>query len=780
MNHPDVVEQPGNNGEAKAWCPWHNDRSGGKPSLGINVKKQIVKCWTGCEGGYVELAKAWGIDLNTDTPSQQRAVLRTHNYNNPDGTLRFQSVKFTDSTWILRRPDPNDPDRWFWNMKSTQPVLYRLDELRDANPEEWVFIVEGEKDVDRLVALGFVATTNAMGAGKWHADYNKELKGRKVAIIPDNDKAGKDHAAKVARAIYEIAETVKVLTLAGMPEKGDISDWFDASHTPDDLNTLLAHSPSYTPPTDGEETDDEHPEWKINPQRLDALKVTEQLHNHGFFVNGGLAGAFFFNERAKQLIEINKDDIEFKSLISDQYQINPKDQLYGVLLEHLLVEAHQRGHHSVLRRFGYHDRPDNMVLLDMGKGQVLKITPDSIEVCYNGADGVLFQKTYDADPWEYEANALASILYKTLIAPVNFSADGPLDIRHQKLLFMLWMLSFAFESSMPFKAMALAVGPNGSGKSVLFRIVGKALIGSGFDVTSIGQDSKGEEDFMTSVTNSAFVTIDNVDQFIRWLPNKLANVVGGVQMKKRKYFTPNQMETFESHCMLAVTARTPTVSLRREDVAERTLVFTVGHLVKKIAETKIYENIAGLRNQLMSDYAKIIQKALKIPLDDVKVADEDLRLADFAEVITRIGMGMGPETAELTDETILKIKASQHQFATEEDSVVSLLEIWIARTKPSKGEQLDLGAEPNNGRKVLAEDLVKELQAIAKEYGTKMNLTSAQKLGRWITNMRRALSETYEIEKGRVTGGMWWSFKIREDQPEDVSQEEQDTEDYTE
>ena len=77
-----------------------------------------------------------------------------------------------------------------------------------------VFIPEGEKDVENLRALGCVATCNAMGAGKWRDEYKESLRGRNVAILPDNDTAGADHARTVASALTGIAGSVKVLSLA--------------------------------------------------------------------------------------------------------------------------------------------------------------------------------------------------------------------------------------------------------------------------------------------------------------------------------------------------------------------------------------------------------------------------------------------------------------------------------------------------------------------------------------------------------------------------------------
>ena len=53
-------------------------------------------------------------------------------------------------------------------MKGVRRVLYRLPELL-ARPDEPVYVVEGEKDADRLASMGLLATTNSGGAGKWQA-----------------------------------------------------------------------------------------------------------------------------------------------------------------------------------------------------------------------------------------------------------------------------------------------------------------------------------------------------------------------------------------------------------------------------------------------------------------------------------------------------------------------------------------------------------------------------------------------------------------------------------
>ena len=107
---------------------------------------------------------------------------------------------------------------------------------------ETVFVVEGEKDVDRLRGDGVVATCNPMGAGNWRREYSEFLRGRNVVLIPDNDEAGRQHAGKVAHALDAVAASVGIVELPGVPERGDVTAWLDAGHTVEELNQLSTES----------------------------------------------------------------------------------------------------------------------------------------------------------------------------------------------------------------------------------------------------------------------------------------------------------------------------------------------------------------------------------------------------------------------------------------------------------------------------------------------------------------------------------------------------------
>lgn len=181
---------------------------------------------------------------NGRTPTPDR-VVATYDYRDADGTLLYQVVRFEPKDFRQRRPD--GAGGWRWSLEGVQRVPYRLPELLAADKGHLVWVVEGEKDVDRLAALGLVATTNARGAGQWSAPLSAYLAGCRVVILPDNDVRGRRHAQQVAASLHGVAAEVRIVTLSGVPEKGDVSDWLDAGGTVADLRRLAAQAPLWTP-----------------------------------------------------------------------------------------------------------------------------------------------------------------------------------------------------------------------------------------------------------------------------------------------------------------------------------------------------------------------------------------------------------------------------------------------------------------------------------------------------------------------------------------------------
>ena len=88
-----------------------------------------------------------------------------------------------------------------------------------------ILILEGEKDCENAEKFGLVATTFAGGAGKWRKEYSEWFQDAKVICLPDNDDAGRKGMSIIASEISMVAESVRLLELPDLPEKGDFSDW---------------------------------------------------------------------------------------------------------------------------------------------------------------------------------------------------------------------------------------------------------------------------------------------------------------------------------------------------------------------------------------------------------------------------------------------------------------------------------------------------------------------------------------------------------------------------
>ena len=174
-----------------------------------------------------------------------RRIVTAYDYCDERGTLLFQVVRYAPKTFRQRRPDGSGG--WSWRIKGVRQVPYRLPELRAAGNDVPVFVVEGEKDADRLASLGLVATCNAGGANTWPEALTPHFRGRTVFILPDNDGAGRSHAQRVAAALHGVADSVHIVTLPGLPPGGDVSDWLDAGGDAATLLEMCRAAPPWRP-----------------------------------------------------------------------------------------------------------------------------------------------------------------------------------------------------------------------------------------------------------------------------------------------------------------------------------------------------------------------------------------------------------------------------------------------------------------------------------------------------------------------------------------------------
>jgi hypothetical protein len=269
-----------------AQCPAHDDRS---PSLSLDWKpgdgpdggRTDVHCHGGCRNE--DIAAALGVSLaeliydvpleRGLTPGPRRASTRptrtsprrserlpgrepecrhqyrqvaAYRYVEADGVmvgeaLRKKCAKCDGKTFTWRRPTADGG--WEFKAPESRP-LYRLPELRaarDADAGVTVYVVEGEKDVDRLREAGAVAACNPGGAGKWRPEHTAALTGAVVVVIADHDGPGYRHAADVRDALAGVASSVTVVRGLVDDPHADVSDHLAAGYGLADLEPVPDH-----------------------------------------------------------------------------------------------------------------------------------------------------------------------------------------------------------------------------------------------------------------------------------------------------------------------------------------------------------------------------------------------------------------------------------------------------------------------------------------------------------------------------------------------------------
>jgi hypothetical protein len=203
----------------------------------------LLHCHAGCSPEAV--CAAAGIELRDLFPQNasrlERRIVATYDYHDEHGMPLFQVIRFDPKAFRQRRRDG------IWSLRGVRRVLFELPALQGQTV---VYIVEGEKDVRALQAVGLVATTNVGGAGKWRAEYVDQLRAariQRVIVLPDNDEPGRLHGDTVAQSCQRTGLHVSVIALPGLPPKGDVSDWLAAGHTREELLALVDAAPHFGP-----------------------------------------------------------------------------------------------------------------------------------------------------------------------------------------------------------------------------------------------------------------------------------------------------------------------------------------------------------------------------------------------------------------------------------------------------------------------------------------------------------------------------------------------------
>lgn len=284
---PFLVGAPTGAGEWRSYCPRCEDpATSNSPSASFNFGSGLWRCFNCERGGRItvlmrsllkEEKQGEVIDIKTRKPISPPANLPTaqniRNWNKvllADATLRrvmrdrrgltadtlkrfgigYATTKRRYTVPIydrdgktliavkLYRPTAKapTPKMIFWG-EDNHVSLYNAHALDEADE---ILLTEGETDLWTAAQNGFAVVSHTAGAGGFQPEWAKEFKDKRVYLVPDDDKAGRDGAIKTAKMLEEFADAVYIITLNTGKKRGDLTDYFhEFNHTAYDLRLLM-------------------------------------------------------------------------------------------------------------------------------------------------------------------------------------------------------------------------------------------------------------------------------------------------------------------------------------------------------------------------------------------------------------------------------------------------------------------------------------------------------------------------------------------------------------
>ena len=270
-----------------ARCPCRNDDN--NPSLSVRDDNGNVGVFCHRGGGcsFEQICSAVGVkpaELFADgaknggdsgggerkKKQKSKKLVKAYRYYDENGEFVYEKLRYVTEdgkkTFLQRRPDPSHHGQWIYTLDGVDKVLYNLPAvIKAVESGEPVYVVEGEKDADTLMEMGFVATTGPSGAGsgKWEQRFSDWLSGATVEIIADNDDAGISYASEVHASLTAVG---CVVSLVRSPFAKDVTDHLQAGHKLGDLEEIYPLTP-------------EELEQVVNPLEDLSIKITEVLND---------------------------------------------------------------------------------------------------------------------------------------------------------------------------------------------------------------------------------------------------------------------------------------------------------------------------------------------------------------------------------------------------------------------------------------------------------------------------------------------------------------------
>jgi len=644
-------------------CPAHGDEH---PSLDLTTGKNgkpIFTCLSaGCDNQAIIAALTkrglWHAPSARKSPKSK--VVASWKYRDKLGTVKFRSNRIepgpngASKSFFLDHPAPSGQG-WHRGLGGNNkypecscpeiiPTIYRLPELLAAPLDETVFIVEGEKQVDRLRDLGLVSTTSPMGVKKWKDHYGEHFEDRTVVILPDNDPPGQSHGQQVAQSLHSLC-WVKLVDLPGLPDKGDVIDWLEnPNNTAAVLVQLAQDAAEWKPPplaanSGAQEPSGNGASTKEKKQASQLIALAEGIDL--WHTPEGETFATVVVDSHKENWPIRSKT--FKEWLSFQYYLAtligsedgqgqaPGAQALHDTLTVLAGKALFEGLECpVFTRLGeyrdsiYLDLTDNL-------WRVVEVTPSGWSVI--SSPPIKFRRTRGmlALPEPMPGGTV-----EELRPFVNVNQGG------DWALLLAWLIS-VFRAHGPYPVLALS-GEHGSAKSTLAEVLRKLVDPN---IAPLRSPPRNEHDLVIAAKNGAIINLDNLSGIAPWLSDSLCRLSTGGGLGTRELYENDSEFLFNNKRPVVVNGIGDLAS--RGDLMDRSIILRL---------PPVPDDKRKFEAEFWSDFDNACPKILGVLLDatahglsevDKVTLNSVPRMADFAKWAVACETALGIQAGTFLD-----------------------------------------------------------------------------------------------------------------------------------
>lgn len=640
-------------------------RFGTRGSLAVNLTKDV---WhdheRGSGGGVLDLI-AWqtGIIhkgeqfawlekhcsqsmLQTQSPECPKVLPKpklteTYPYRDEAGETLFEVVRFEPKAFRQRKP--NGAGGWSWNVSGVRQIPFRLPELLGSEPDQPIFVAEGEKDVLLLESLGLVATCNAGGAGKWPDAFSDFFRHRHVIVLPDNDIPGQKHAEIVAAALAKISD-VKILQLPGLPPKGDVSDWIAAGGSADKLRELAG---AIQPSKSNSKTTKRAQPALVNDKDDEETKQSQA----SLLVR-------FVEERFELFHDVNKD-VFARDVRTGEVRNITSRQFRDCLLAGFYIETDKAPREQAVR-----EALSTLSGLGRFQGKCL-----SVSLRTAGAAGHYFldlaipgtSKAVSITPGSWRVVDVPDAMFvrpesmQPLPEPVT---GGSLEALwkvanvqpNNQLLALAWLVE-CLRPDTPFPIAEL-LGEQGSGKSGTQTALRRLFDPNACDLRGA---PRSVEDIYVSASACCVLSYENVSHLPALMQDALCVLATGGGHAKRKLYSDNDESIVNVKRPIILNGISACVTA--QDLVDRTVTIETPVIADRLETTELWREYEAQRPRLLGALLDIAAKALLLLPTMSLPAENRPRLLEFAY----LGMAVAVATGKRPEDFMRQFNASRQE-----------------------------------------------------------------------------------------------------------------------